>query len=407
MANFETKSIKQIHDDIIARYTALMNKYGFLTPLLTKSAVEAMAWAVAGVMGPLWLYGLYIYKQCFPQSCCLTILKLWGALIGVDYKYGQKANLKIKLTNVSASILSAQTVFKHLSTGLTFKTVSQAAEENGIIIATVECTQTGPLGNLEMGTFLNIANPIEGIPDIADVVSISILGSTDEETETYRKRVLYKFRNKSQYGSPIDYFIWCLEVPGIKDVLPYIFEDGTITIFPITTGSGKKRTPTGTLTPNPFPLWQNGQFTPYTGSGQMLALANSIEGSDINTHDRRPCMAQVDLKPHANYVPFSVEIQGLEDASFNEEIKNALTNILDAKRPEIIFIDYPLKNAKINKIQLTSAVYDVINGKTFTSFLLKNAQGQSIDEAILGIGEIAYLDKLTINEDLVFNAENE
>ena len=96
MANFESKNIKEIHDDVIARYKALRNKYGDNITLLEKGTVNSLAWAFAGVAATLWVYGLWIYQQCFPQTCGLIVLKLWGALVGVEYKNGQKSNLQIK-----------------------------------------------------------------------------------------------------------------------------------------------------------------------------------------------------------------------------------------------------------------------------------------------------------------------
>lgn len=40
MANFETKTIKQIYDGIITKYTTLRNKYGDEAPLLEKAVTK-------------------------------------------------------------------------------------------------------------------------------------------------------------------------------------------------------------------------------------------------------------------------------------------------------------------------------------------------------------------------------
>lgn len=407
MANYETKSIKEIHDDVIARYTALRNKYGDNITLLEKGAINSLAWAYAGVAATLWVYGLWIYKQCFPQTCGIIVLKLWGALVGVDYKNGQKASVQIELTGVTATHLSTQTVYRELTKGLTFKTISQAPNENGIIVATAECTQSGPVGNLEIGTELTIANPTAGIPDKAKVKSVIILGTNDEEVETYRVRVLQKFRNKGQSGSPLDYFTWGMEVDGIVDILPYILTEGVITLFPVAEGSGKDRTPTGFLKPNPFPVWKNGQFTEFEGSGQMLSLAYSIEGSERGIHDRRPATATVDLKTSAIYTPFTVEINGLSDVSYSDLIKNTLIDILDKKRPHIVVLNYPENNAKINQQELTAACYSILNGQTYTSFVLKDEEGSTINETTLGIGCLPYLETLIINGETFYSATPE
>ena len=400
MANFETKTIKQVFDGLMAKYTALRNKYGDTSPVLEKAAVKSIFYAISGAMGTLWQLSVWIYKQCFPQTCGLPALKFWGSLAGVEFKEGVCTNLIVKLVEVSAASLSAGTVYKDLVTGLIFKTVSQVSAENGEIVTTVECSTPGAVGNLAPGTVLNIANPLDGIPSTATVESVSIEGTEDEGVEDYRKRVLFRFRNKSQCGSMLDYFTWATEVSGIIDALPYVLESGIIKIFLVATGSSNKRSPSGELAPNPFPVWTAGQFTPLTGSGQLLEVANSIEGSEPGVHDRRPVKAKVELSA-PNYTAFKVEIVGLTDTGYNDAIKNALIEALDEKRPHIVVLDYPESNAKINKLSLSAACSAVIENETFTTFVLRNSNGSSIDEATLGIGCLAYLSELTINGEPV------
>lgn len=403
MANFTTKSIKEIFDSFMAKYTVLRSKYGDDSPLLEKSFIKTLGYAISGIAATLWQLAVWIYKQIFPQTCDLPALKFWGSLIGVEYQTGQAANLTIQLNGVTASFLTSGTVYKDLASGLIFKTISQVNAENEQIIATVQCSTTGIIGNLPVGTVLNIANPLDGIPSTATVTEIKIEGSEDEETENYRKRVLYKFKNKAQGGSAIDYYLWATEVSGIVDALPYIISDGIVSLYLIADGSGLNRSPSGNLSPNPFPKWENGQFTEFTGSGQMLAVAKSIEGSEEGVHDRRPINARVQLlKP--NYVGFSVEIQGITSTDYNSKIKDVLIQKLDSKRPNLVVLNYPVSNAKINKMQLTGEINNIIGDETFTSIELKNSRGESINEAILGIGSLAYLSSLKINNTIVYTA---
>jgi len=160
------------------------------------------------------------------------------------------------------------------------------------------------------------------------------------------------------------------------------------------------------LIPNPFPNWIDGQFVEFDGSGQFLAVAKSIEGSSDGVHDRRPVNAKVHLLP-CNYTGFKVEIKGLSNTSFNDSIKTALEDALDIKRPNIIALNYPAENAKINKNSLSALVQNVIGNNTFTTFSLLNAEDQEIDEESLGIGSLAYLAKLTVNNEVVFDADAE
>lgn len=403
MANFTIKTIKEISDSFMANYTVLRVKYSDTTPLLKKSFIKTLGYAIAGVAATIWQLAVWIYKQIFPQTCELPALKLWGSLIGVEYNEGQSTNLTILLNDVTASYLVSGTVYKDLTSGLIYKTISQVNAENGKIKTTVECSTAGEVGNIPVGTVLTIANPLDGIPSTATVEEIKIEGTEDEEVETYRKRVLYGFRKKSESGSPLDYYNWALEVSGIVDVFPYLLNEGIMTLFVVAAGSGKERTPTGVITPNPFPFWEDGNFTEFDGSGQFLQVAQSIEGSEIGVHNRRPAMATVELKA-PNYTGLDVEINGLTDISYNESIKEAIVSVLDAKRPHIVVLNYPESKARINNPELSSACMGVIEGETFTSFILKDDSGV-INETKLGIGCLAYLRTLKINDEIYYTTE--
>lgn len=406
MANFTTKTIKEIFDSFMAKYNVLRNKYGDNSPLLEKSFIKTIGYSIGGVAATIWQMSVWVLKQIFPQTCDLEALLLWGGLIGVNYNYGQSTNLTIKLNNVTASYLVSGTVYKDLSTGLIYKTVSQVNAKNNQIITTVQCTTSGEIGNIPVGTVLNIANPLDGIPSTAEVVEIKIEGTADEEVEVYRKRVLYGFKNKTESGSPIDYYNWALEVPGIVDAFPYLLKEGIMTLFLVANGSGENRTPSGEVTPNPFPEWVEGNFKELDGSGQFLQVAQSIEGSEIGVHNRRPAMATVELKT-PNYTAFDVEISGLTDISYNEAIKNAIVNVLDGKKPHIVVLNYPVSKAKINQPELSASCLSILDGETFTSFILKNDSGVVINEAILGIGCLAYLRTLKINDSVFYTSEGE
>lgn len=407
MANFENKTIKDIFNTLNAKYTALRAKHQDTTPLLEKATVKSIFYAFSASLGSIWQQSVWIYKQCFPQTCGLPALKFWGNLIGVDYKDGVSANLSIQLDEVSAPSLSSGTVYKDLESGLIFKTVSQVAAENGQIITSVQCTTPGTVGNIPVGTVLNIANPLDGIPSTATVKEVTITGTEDEEVEDYRKRVLFKFRNKSQCGSILDYFVWATEVSGIVDAFVYVLNSGIVKIFIVAAGSGKDRSPSGTLNPNPFPLWVDGQFTEFEGSGQMLSVAYAIEGSEPGVHDRRPAKAYIELSA-PNYTGFQVELTGFSGSdSYYDDIKDAIVEYLDDKKPHIIALNYSASNAKINKQQLSAAITGVIDNETFQNIVLRNENNESVDEATLGIGALAYLDKLTINGNVHYTAEPE
>lgn len=125
MAGFKKKTLKDIQSDFICEYTTRLRKYKKEdSPLLPIAVVRSLAWAVAGIVVLMWNYLAWVYLQILPQYCGIIILKLWGALVGVDYKYGTKTTLKIELTNVTAGSIMAETLWKCLKNGVVYKSLS-------------------------------------------------------------------------------------------------------------------------------------------------------------------------------------------------------------------------------------------------------------------------------------------
>ena len=397
MANFTVKTIKEVFNSLVAKYTVARSQHGDDSPLLEKSFVKSIFHSISAEASTLWQYANYILKQCFPQSCDLSTLKLWGGLVDVNYNEGKFANLTIQLNGVTADYLISGTIYKDLTSGLIYKTLSQVNAVGGVITTTAQCTTAGAVGNLAAGTVLTIANPVDGIPSTATVVNTTIEGTADEETETYRKRVLTRYKSKAQGGSALDYFNWCMEVPGVVDALPYVLNEGTVSIYLVGEGSGNSRNASGSISPNPFPVWSDGVFQDFSGSGLKFQVANSIEGSEEGIHDRRPMCAKVQILD-PTYTAYSIAITGLSDTSFNQAIKQALISNLDSKRPHIKVLGYKLAGAKINKLALSSIVSEIIgDSNSFTGFSLKNSSNTEINEETLGVGCLAYLSSLTIN----------
>ena len=102
-----------------------------------------------------------------------------------------------------------------------------------------------------------------------------------------------------------------------------------------------------------------------------------------------------------NYTGYRVEITELSPATngINAKIKAAIVSYLDAKKPNIMALGYTKQDATINASKLNAAVQNAIDtdGGTYSSFVLKNSADDVINEAILDIGCLAYLEKLKIN----------
>ncbi len=401
MAGYKKKALKEIQSDFINEYTIRIKKEtGADIPLLEKSVVRSFGWGVASVAVMYQNYLAWVYLQILPQTCSLPVLKLWGSLFGVEYKNGTKTTLQVEIDNVTASSIIAGTLWKSSKNGVVYTSLSTVYPVDGTAVLSLEAKTSGPVGNLDPGDELDITNPFDGIPDKAVVKSVLVTGSNDEDIEDYRKRVLIAFKRKAQGGSLVDYYLWSTEVAGIIDALPYVLESGTIVVYLVADGSGKDRTPSGSVTPNPFPEWENGNMKAISGSGLFYQAAMAINGTDDMKNTRRPAGAVVELR-EPNYTGYRVEITELTPATndINAKIKAAIVSYLDAKKPNIMALGYTKQDATINASKLNAAVQNAIDtdGGTYSSFVLKNSEDEVINEDILGVGCLACLDKLKIN----------
>lgn len=401
MAGYKKKTLKEIQSDIISDYTTRIKKEtGVDAPLLPKAVVRSIAWSVAGVASLQQNFLAWTYLQIHPRTCSPSVLKMWGSLLGIEYKTGTKTTLQIEIDNVTASSIISGTLWKSPKNSIVYSSLSTVSPISGTVVLNVEAKTSGPAGNLNPGEELDITNPYEGIPDKARVKAVLVSGSVDEDIEDYRNRVLIAFKRKAQGGSLVDYYLWATEVAGIIDAFPYVLESGTIVVYLVSDGSGKDRTPSGSVTPNPFPEWENGNMKVISGSGLFYQAAMAINGTEDMKNSRRPAGAAVELRK-PEYTGYRVEITELSQATndINAKIKDAIVSYLDTKKPNILALGYTKQDATINANKLNAAVQNVINanGGTYNSFVLKNSAGEIINEDILGIGCLAYLEKLKIN----------
>lgn len=407
MSMFNKPTIKEIYNTIINDYKT---RTSVQVPILKRALIKCFAYAIAGVVSFIWNFAEWQYLQIFIETCDFEALVRWGNLVNVNFKTGTKTILQIQLDNVSKSEITAGTSWKSLKNGLIYKSLSSIqVDVNNYQLSivnyqflNVECTEYGSNGNLLNDEELIITNSILGIPDKAIVKNTITTGSDSENIEDYRIRVLNRYKRKPQGGSAVDYYNWVTEVAGISDCFPYVLEAGLITLYVVANGSGINRTPTGSIEPNTFPQWQNGQMIDVVGYGQFLSVANSINGDNTNgsSNNRRPLNTKIKLLP-PNYTEYKIEITELNpiNETLINKIKENLTTELNKKRPNVKAVGYTINDATINSNQLNSIVQNIMNSVngSFTSFTLRNKDNQIILNDVLSIGCLAYLSELSIN----------
>ncbi|EAD4096333.1 baseplate J/gp47 family protein [Listeria monocytogenes] len=96
----------------------------------------------------------------------------------------------------------------------------------------VECEVSGLKGNADFSnnTILSLDN-IYGLAKV-EIGDILVLGSDEEELETFRKRFFTKIQKDAFSGNKKHYKLWAEEVPGVGNakVYPLAYGDGTVKI---------------------------------------------------------------------------------------------------------------------------------------------------------------------------------
>jgi len=123
---------------------------------------------------------------------------------------------------------------------VTFRAMETRRASDITLVIPVECTQTGPVGNVIAHTVVFKVSKIDGIKAVDNPENITG-GTSVEGDESLRERILELDRSKSisYVGSVADYRRWSREVPGVGEVTVISAQDdsGLVTVV-ITDSNG-------------------------------------------------------------------------------------------------------------------------------------------------------------------------
>lgn len=150
-----------------------------------------------------------VLNESFIDTMSLPYLKRKGEEMGVKYKHASQAVVKLQ-TNVNIRIGSQFTC-----NDLTFTTTQKLS--NFIYYAT--CDTAGSDANLCMGDVIMTENHT-GLTE-AKIIEVSVEGEDDEETETYRNRLLANVNTDAFGGNKSDYKARVGSINGVGGVKVY------------------------------------------------------------------------------------------------------------------------------------------------------------------------------------------
>lgn len=197
---------------------------------------------------PTALVGAYLCEYMLPQVIQLIFpewsygeyLDMHAQVRGMSRKEATAATGSVTITGTPLTIIPAGTVFSTFSANtedpsISYETLNQCTiQTNGSITTTVECEQTGTIGNTPANTVILVSSSISGITSVTNPEAIT--GGTDEETDESLIARIEEYDQNSDdsfVGNVADYKRWAMSVPGVGDasVVPADDDTGMVTII--------------------------------------------------------------------------------------------------------------------------------------------------------------------------------
>jgi hypothetical protein len=431
---YENKTIEEVRDLII---NSFQGKFNRVFRVLPKSFIRVLAVVMAGVFIVCYKQIGWLFLQLFPESSSwkavhvlgmrIRPLVKWGVLIGEgDPRGGSqwRGTIEVIITAPGATLVAGSQLKSDI-TGKLYVTETSVALEEETATAQIICSETGTAGNLDIGDTLSFVSPLGTVQKVATVKKVIAYAKDDEIETDYRARVVKRFRSPPMGGALADYQKWAADVTGVLNAYPQqdtenpagvlLYVAGIVSLFP-------NRIPDADL------LRQVGDaitYDPESGKANRKPLTAIIDPQSDGTY--------TNIKP-VIIVYFDVRIEGVTGVpvdDFKESVRLALGYYFLSREPYIRGLsDDNNKTNIVSKNNVASVVDQTsVSMKAEFGTVVLYHTGDSKNgyrarawdtwkwgddkwglpngahTATLGydlkIGELAKLDRLYVNEDVI------
>lgn len=288
----------------------------------------------------------------------------------------------------------------NLRASLTFKSNEDALNTGKLYILDNETTLTsteqlinvrsiggGTEFNLKVGDKLTVTEPVLGLNNIAEVVSVIQQPLSSEDLEDYRTEILNSYQIEPQGGSRGDYRLWANDAQGVRLVFPYVkdTDSGQVDVYVEAT---KADSSDGLGTPTSAIL---------TSVTDVINLDPDIT-RPIYERSRLPIQAILNVYP-VEKVNIDVTIAGLNDNSptVQATLRSNIEDFLYGVRPYIAGADLPnQRNNKLFQSKLQSIISDSLKSDNFFNSVTMFVNGVAKLDYEFGLGFIPYLRNLNV-----------
>ena len=364
---------------------AIEAQIGQTVPLLPKSFIRVLAKVLAATFITLYKYTGFIGLQLFVQTASgsptvingrtVTPLTEWGRLIGLgDPLKATATELTINVTveNQTGSLASGAQLLGDIN-GVIYLTIGDVLLNAPTVSVTVRAaTDLGVAGNLSAGDTLTFANPLQNVARQTTVTAQTVTGADAETTDSYRRRVIDRFRRRPQGGAYADYAIWGEGVAGIANVYPYTGDPGKVDVY-VESATETDGIPT---------------------QAQLDAVSAAIELDENGLASRRPAGALVNTLAITR-TGFDVNVTGVDGsdpAALRTSVEAAVVDYFLQAQPFIAGLDIAPRLDKLESIELVALINDVVRaaGGSFLGASFEvSGTGAPLPVYTLGQGEKA------------------
>lgn len=194
---------------------------GQTSPLNDKAFLRVLAAAESGLDIGHYKFAADAVLQNLALTATGTGLDRIGNDNGTPRKSAVTALLNATLPATTGTIIPAGTEFTGDSNGIRYKTDADATAVLNVATLLLRCTESGTVGNLDIGDTLSISAQIAGADTVATVTSTDTLGVDTETDADYRPRVLFSQRAVTGGANATDHKIWAEAVTGVRRAFPY------------------------------------------------------------------------------------------------------------------------------------------------------------------------------------------
>ena len=348
----------------------------------------------------------WIFLQLFPSTASYGTFKVLGKEINPLVEHGNQIGCgkpyeattfagKITVKVLADGVLNSGTQLKCSLNGKLYLVSTTKAivlsdgEEQQVDI---ECTESGTAGNLSADDELKFVNPIGFLADTATVYSVDTAATDGESVDSYRHRVVTRWKTQPQGGALSDYRVWGNEVPGVYQTYVYTDDDSAAGVILYICAD---KAATGSRVADNALLKAVGKsctYDPETGEQNRKPLTAVLDPAFDESYSNIKTITEEIFDVYI--VGYNGDIDSMKDTA-----KTNIENYLLEREPYIRGLS--VDNNRVDDISVNNLIgivneIAIANTASFTGVVLRHSS-ESISEYTLGRGELAKLGTLYIN----------